>query len=477
MTRHDLGSVCALAGLVGGVFVGERAGGAGAMSVLVLGLGLLAVAVVLDGAVRVFVAAIALALCGAATMQRALDGLQHSPVSAATTTEQVAVLRGALVSDPDGQRFTIDALVRLDGAHRIVLVRTSGADAGRLRIMEAGDRIVVRGRLAPVPAVGYDARFRWDHAVAMLEDVEVEGFAPASNPLFIVANRARDVVLRGTAPLDPNARALLAGFLLGDTRAIPDDIADAYRDSGLSHLLAVSGANVAFVLLLCTPLLRRCSLVPRTALALGVVLCFAAATRFEPSVLRASALAAVTILSTFVGRPVARVRALVLAIVVLLLADPFLVHSIGFRLSCAASAGIALAAPACAARIPGPRLVREQLAVSVAAQLGVTPVLLLTFGTVPLLGPVANLVAAPAAEAVGVFGLGASIAGGFVPALGAVLAPFTAALLAWVTTVAEITARIGIDIDTRGVGVLGAVIVVAMVARRARRPVPDAAPR
>ena len=75
-----------------------------------------------------------------------------------------------------------------------------------------------------------------------------------------VANGLRDVVLRGTAPLPPTPRALLAGFLLGDTRAVPDDVVAAYRDSGLSHLLAVSGENVAFTLALFGPLLRRLSL-------------------------------------------------------------------------------------------------------------------------------------------------------------------------------------------------------------------------
>ena len=133
-----------------------------------------------------------------------------------------------------------------------------------------------------------------------------------------VANRVRDVVLRGTEPLDADARALVAGFLLGDTRAIPDAIAEDYRASGLSHLLAVSGANVAFVLLVFAPLLRRLLLVPRTGVAIVIVVVFAAATRFEPSVLRASVLATVTILTSFVGRPVSRVRALALAIVVLL---------------------------------------------------------------------------------------------------------------------------------------------------------------
>ncbi len=71
------------------------------------------------------------------------------------------------------------------------------------------------------------------------------------------------MVLRGTSALAPTQRALVAGFLLGDTRGVPGDIESAYRDSGLTHLLAVSGENVAFVLALVGPLLRRLSLAAR----------------------------------------------------------------------------------------------------------------------------------------------------------------------------------------------------------------------
>jgi competence protein ComEC len=245
-------------------------------------------------------------------------------------------------------------------------------------------------------------------------------------------------------------------------------VSDDYRASGLSHLLAVSGANVAFVLVVFAPLLGRLRLVPRTATAIAIVGCFAAATRFEPSVLRASALTTITILSTFVGRPIAPLRALSLAIIALLLLDPFLLHSLGFHLSCAASAGIAMFARPLAARLRGPTLVREPLAVSIAAQIGVTPVLLAAFGSVPVITPVANLLAYPAAEALGVFGLAASVAGGVLPPVATVLAPITEALVAWVTDVAHATAGLGGEIDARGAVVVAAIVCVAISALRVR---------
>ena len=83
---------------------------------------------------------------------------------------------------------------------------------------------------------------------------------------------------------------------------------------------------------------------------------------------------------------------------------------------------------------------------SIAAQIGVTPVLLATFGSVPVVSPLANLLAAPAAEALGVFGLLASVVGGVLPPLGAVLAPVVELLVAWVSVVAHSTAGLGGEI-------------------------------
>ena len=286
-----------------------------------------------------------------------------------------------------------------------------------------------------------------------------------------LANRLRDVVLRGTTPLAPTTRALLAGFLLGDTRGVPDDVVAAYRNSGLSHLLAVSGENVAFTLALFGPLFRRLGLGARTLAAIVIVLLFATMTRFEPSVLRASALAIVALGSSFAGRPASSIRALALAVIVLLAADPFLMHSVGFWLSCGASAGIATLSAPIRARLAFPAWLRDPLAVSLAAQAGVTPVLLMTFGTVPVVTPIANLLAAPAAEAVGVYGMLASAVGGVVPALAPVLQQPSAILIAWITAVARAGASVGLELDRRGALLalaIGAAIAAGLViARRA----------
>jgi competence protein ComEC len=400
---------------------------------------------------RVVCAVGALALVYGISMTRALDGQRHSSFEPGVATRAHGTISGTVVTDPESAAFTTNVLVRAGapgGGHRTLLVVAASDAVSRVRVLQAGDRVRMTGRLAPLRATSFDTRAKWRHAVARLEDADLISLA-APTGLLAVADALRAFVVRGADALPPTSHALLTGFLLGDTRGIPSEIEDAYRDAGLSHLLAVSGANVAFVLALAGPVLRRLPLLSRTALALTVVLVFAAMTRFEPSILRASVMATIALLATLAGRPAARLRVLAYAVIVLLIADPFLVHSVGFVLSCGASAGIALFEPSLARRLPGPRVVREPLAVSLAAQLGVLPVLLAVFGDVPLVTPLANLLAAPAAEVLGVYGFVASGAAAVLPALGPLLHQPTALLIAWVSAVAHVGASIPLRLDAR----------------------------
>jgi competence protein ComEC len=160
---------------------------------------------------------------------------------------------------------------------------------------------------------------------------------------------------------------------------------------------------------------------------------------------------------------------------VLLVVDPFLLHSVGFRLSCAASAGIAALAPAIAARVPGPRPVAEALGVTLAAQVAVAPLLVQGFGGVPLIAPVANLVVAPAAGPLTVLGLVGGAVGGIVGGALAAAVTLPAYLGAsWVLLVAGWAARVPLTV---GAGPLlvggGAAATAVLVTRVGRRRADD----
>jgi ComEC/Rec2-related protein len=428
---------------------------------------------------------VCLAALGAASMSRAVAGLDAVPARLARAGDEgVATVR--LAADPQGrwtgavvparlERFDrgagfeaadegrVSSDVVDDGAARgMVLVVAKGAAAERVRLLEAGESAVLVGWFRELE--GAERRWRWRHAGAVFEADDLVGAGRAAPALFRVANGLRHRVLAGGDGLGETDRALVAGFLVGDDRDLPPAVAADFRAAGLSHLLVVSGANVTLALALVAPLLRRTGLVGRLAGGLVVLVVFCAMTRFEPSVLRAGVMSGLAVLAAFLGRPVNGLRLLALAVAGLVLIDPFLLHSLGFGLSCGASAGILLLAGPLARRLPGPRLVREPLAVTAAAQVGVAPVALPAFGHLPLAALPANLAAAPAAAALSLWGLGSGLVGGMVGA-GAgsagggparLLQGPTAALAWWIRLVAHLAARSPVMIGPRP-GALAAV--------------------
>ena len=384
-------------------------------------------------------------------MARAVAGLDGpaARLAAAETEARVAV---RLAADPQGRWTGVRVPGRLEriggaAARGTVLVVARGAAAERVRLLEAGESAVLTGRFRPL--VGAEQRWRWRHAGVVFEADDLVGAGPAAPWFLRVANGARHRVLAGSEALGETDRALVAGFLVGDDRDLPPRVAADFRAAGLSHLLVVSGANVTLALALVAPVLRRFGLAGRLAGGVGVLVLFGAMTRFEPSVLRAAAMSGLALLASFLGRPVAGLRLLAMAVAGLVLIDPFLVHSLGFGLSCGASAGILLLAGPLARRLPGPWALREPLAVTAAAQAGVAPIALPAFGHLPLAALPANLAAAPAAAALSLWGLGSGLAGGLLggaagwpdggPA--ALLQLPTGALAGWIRAVAGVAAR------------------------------------
>jgi len=181
-------------------------------------------------------------------------------------------------------------------------------------------------------------------------------------------------------------------------------------------------------------------------------------------------MAAVAMTAMFLGRPVPAARILALAAIGLLVVDPFLVHSVGFLLSCGAAAGIIGLSGRIARRIPGPRPLAEALGVTAAAQLGVLPVLVPVFGTVPLVALPANLLAAPVVGPLTVWGLVAGTVGGWAgPGVARILQLPTYALLRWVELVATTAADHPMAVDGRGVIGLVALACAATATLRAAK--------
>ncbi|MGI8663749.1 MAG: ComEC/Rec2 family competence protein [Acidimicrobiales bacterium] len=370
-----------------------------------------------------------------------------------------------LVNDPvAGPSGAVTVELRIGARH--VEATARGAPARVVLDREAGDRLELHGTLGAVaPGSSWLTR---RHIAAQLVVAEVGGWKEGIWPARL-ANVARDALERSAAALPERQRGLYLGLVLGDDRDEAPDIADDFRGAGLSHLLAVSGQNVAFVLALATPLFRRSSLRTRLVTTIAVLGLFVLATRAEPSVLRAAVMAGIAAVAATLGREASGIRVLSLAVTGLLVADPFLIESIGFQLSVAASAAILVLARPLAHHLPGPRPLAEAVSVSVAAQVGVAPILAVAFGGVPLAGLLANVLAAPAAGPVMAWGVIAGLVGGWLgPTAAAVVHLPTRLLVGWLALVARWSARLPFGaLGLRELAVLALAVGTIAVGRRA----------
>src|SRR5262249_28078962 len=148
-----------------------------------------------------------------------------------------------------------------------------------------------------------------------------------------------------TSWLRADDAALARGLIIGDDSAQPDAMTARFRDSGLSHLTAVSGQNVALALAIAGPLLRRARPIARLAATVAVIGWFVVLTRPGPSVLRAGPMAALAAIAFAVGSEREPPRLLAGAVVILLVVAPLLVRSVGFWLSVGATAGVTIIGP------------------------------------------------------------------------------------------------------------------------------------
>lgn len=310
--------------------------------------------------------------------------------------------------EPSGPGWSVE--LRLPDGER-VLARAFGRWGVVVADATIGQRVDVDGRLSPVTDQPW---LRTRHIVGHLAvDRVVETDPPGR--LHAVPTYLRERIAAGAKTMPDRRRALYLGLVIGDDRMQPLGQKLRFNAAGLTHLLAVSGQNVAFALAVARPALQLFDYRGRFVGLLIVLVLFAVITRLEPSVLRATATAAITAWAAMSGRERTGLTVLSVAVLLLILIDPFLVRSVGFQLSVAASGAILLFGPLLRHRLPGPRWLAEPLAVTLSAQLGVSPLLIGYFGPVSVASIPANVFAGWAAAGVMTLGLTVGIVAGLMP--------------------------------------------------------------
>jgi len=400
-----------------------------------LALGLTSLALAL-GATRLATAGLLLLAVLLGVVRAISDPLPADHIARVAFGPRVSV-EGRLAEEP--VRWSADRtrlLIDLDGLRDGLDLRTV---SGRIQVtlygetppVGEGQRVALDLKLSPPRAFKNPGAFDYP-AFLRREGILLVGSGRADSLVALTADDPpwpvwvkRWAVSTTAGHLPATSAALLGGLLLGEKTGLPPEASEAFRRAGVYHILAVSGFNVA--LLASSVFLVLSTLgVPRqvTAVVAGAALVgFALVVGGQASVLRATVMGLLLLGALLLDRESQLMNALALAVLLLLAWRPGDLGEPGFQLSFAATAGIIHLAPPLTAWLIGkrwPGWLATPMAVSLGAQAAVTPVMLVHFNQLSLIGIVANLVVVPMAAVGTTLGM---------------LALLTAAVSAWAADV------------------------------------------
>lgn len=443
----------------------------GAVTVLLIGLCILVRS-------RARAAALAAAVCvcaaaaGLATAAR-VHARETGPLAVAARTGAAVTVEGVLADDPRlaPPKANVLAFRPLVVAHlRVERLLVAGRDV-RLRqpvlVLSADQRWV---GLLPSQRVRSEGRLqpaaRGDDVAALLSTRGGPSIVGHASALQRLAGRLRAGLRDAAGPLPPDERGLLPGLVDGDTSRLDPALQDDFRTVGLTHVVAVSGTNVAVVLgsvlVLCGWL--GIGLRWRAPVAGLVLVAFVVLARPSPSVLRAAAMGTIALLALATGSRRHALPALSAAVLALVLLSPPLAAAPGFALSTLATAGLLILAPPWRARLSErlPGWLADAIAVPAAAQLACGPVVVAISGSVGLLSVPANLLAVPAVAPATVLGVVAALLAPVCLPLAKAAAWLAFLPTRWLTFVAHLGARQPGSGLTLPKGELGALLMVAL---------------
>ncbi|WP_312884486.1 ComEC/Rec2 family competence protein [Nocardia barduliensis] len=395
------------------------------------------------------------------------------PLRAATGQSLHVVV--TLTDDPKPLR------AKLFGAERQWVIR---ADLREYRrggaTVRAGGAVVILASgpewadLSPGRPVEFRARVnqprRPDLTVVTLHAQGAPGIAGPLPWWQRVADSVRaDFAASAARALPPGSAGLLPALVVGDTSALTDEVRDAFQIAGLQHLTVVSGANFTILLSAVLLLVRLLTLGPRAAagVAAAALLMVVVVARPDPSVLRAGAMGAITLLAVFTGRRKQALPALCAAIIALLALWPGLAVDAGFALSVVATGGLILLAPSWADWLRARgwwRAPAEIVAVSAGAFVVTMPIMIALTGRISLVAVLANVLVAPVVAPITVIGAGGAVLACLWSPLADLALRCAAPPLWWLLWVAEYAAAVpGASVGVPG-GLAGGLVASVLVA-------------
>jgi competence protein ComEC len=358
------------------------------------------------------------------------------------------IFEGRIVKDPDVREKNIQLVVRPQGiAIESVLVTTE-----RFAEYRYGDAVRIAGILDKPPVFedfdyGKYLEVKGIYALMNYPEIEIlergeypSVFSLAYSKIIAVKHRLREVLFQ---QLSPPESIILGAMVLGDQSRLTQDMKDALNNTGLRHIIAISGQHVVILAAMLMSFLLGIGLWKKQAILLSAILIalFIILSGAEASAVRAGIMGSILFAGRYIGRSQDSLRLLVLAATLMLIQNPLLLlYDVGFQLSCLAVFGIVVSFgffQKVLGKVPEQFGMRDMAAMNLSAQVFTLPILVYNFGYVSLVGMLTNILVLPVIPLLIGLGFVFLIAGAVLPLLGIILSFPAFFLLAYFNFVME----------------------------------------
>lgn len=231
--------------------------------------------------------------------------------------------------------------------------------------------------------------------------------------------------------------SLVGGITLGAKSSLPDDFWNSLKKTGTAHVVVASGMNVTmvtgFLVSFLSLILPRKRGVP---LAIVGILAYVLLSGFDAPIIRAAVMGSLTFVAQEIGRVISASRILAFSALIMLIIWPDWIDDIGFILSFTATGSLLLFEKRIEKSLSAkfgflPKFIKSDLGTTLSAQIGVAPILFVTFGQFNILSPIINALVLWTVPFIMIIGASAGIVGLAVPSLGKLVLYLTYPLTSW----------------------------------------------
>lgn len=332
------------------------------------------------------------------------EGIFENKYKNINEDDEISII-GTIVSDPQEKEYKTKYILKIDTINsnkkykntKVILYTKKGKET-----LKYGDKIELVGNFKLAQERrnpgGFDYRF-------YLKTKKIYGIVTTKNTkrlkennvniISMIANKTANVIKNQSKKLLENKKAcLLIGLLIGDTDEIDEETKEDFRNSNLTHMLAVSGLHVSYVLLAVNYIITKVKIHKKLSkiIVMLLILFFILVTGATPSVLRAGTMTIYLILGGIFYRRISVFSSLNLSLLVIIIMNPYCLFDVGLQLSYAGTIGIVYLYPIIKEKIYNKA---NSILITISANIVIIPIIMYNFNTILLTFFISNLLAGP----------------------------------------------------------------------------------